>query len=181
MDIFYGHMSGQFQVHRRKVPDSFDPGKAQLICDFLSAFFSCTNDADIRFAGFDKINHGIIIKDRNAVQILSNHFGVDFENSFNCKPGAVTTDIVGNGMTQISCAYKYQPIFAFEAQNAADFAIQVFDVVPITLLAKATKIVQVLSDLRGCISDQLAELIGRNFVDTFFAVRLNTCGIWVVS
>ena len=80
----------------------------------------------------------------------------------------ILIDIAGHRLPQSAVADDNELIFLVQSQDIADFLIQIVDAVTIALLSETAKIIQILSDLRSRISDQIAQILGRNLFDSFF-------------
>ena len=92
---------------------------------------------------------------------------IDIEGCAHLETLLVKMSVFGDRLSQIAGADNYHAVFFVQPENRADLLIKTVHTVSVSLLPEASKIVQVLPDLRCRVSDQIAEFLGGNLLHAF--------------
>ena len=90
------------------------------------------------------------VENRHAAPRLVADLGVgDVEERDDLEPFTAKAGVVGEGEAEVAGAHDGDPQFAVEAENLAEVALEILDVIADTADAELAEIRQVLPDLRG--------------------------------
>ncbi|MPM81138.1 hypothetical protein SDC9_128190 [bioreactor metagenome] len=73
--------------------------------------------------------------------------GVNIKNGFNDKTPFFKACIIYKSLAYVSSSYNYKAIEPVKTQYLFNLVIEVFNIIPITLLAKPAEIVKILTNL----------------------------------
>ena len=167
MYVFYYYIIRHYQICVCKIPDSLNTGFDQTVSDLRSLCLWNGKCCDLDIIFFDESFQIIHRTDLNAADHQSDQLWIDIKHSSDNKSSPLKIRIIGNGLSQITCTNDDHIVLTVNSKDLCDLWIKIFYVISVALLAKATKIVKVLTDLRRRYLHSAAQFIRRNTLYSF--------------
>ncbi len=162
MDILHNDPLRNLQIHRCEVPDAFDAAGHQLIGHLLRCVPVRTDIGDIHGVLFKVVVDIMHIIDFHIPDLEADEPGVYVEHTLKTESELFEAVIIGQGLTQITCADDDGLIGLGKPENLGNLVKKFFNVIAVSLLSEAAKIIEVLTDLGGGESDDIAQFLRGN-------------------
>ena len=152
-------------VHVCKVPDCLDAATDQAVCRFDSFLHRNTQNRYVNGIfmqiGFQRIH----IQYHNAIDFGSDDFGINVKRCIQLKTPIIKLKLLYQSPTNVAGPDKNRTVTLIHADNPCNFTAQTFCIITISLLAKASKMTEILSNLRGSRAEQSAKVHRRDMLN----------------
>ena len=158
MNILKRYVIRHFYIYRRKVPNAPYSSKAKLIGNFLRIVPRNADNTNIRAVLLYKLNKPLIVHYLNIVYGNSYQSRIDFKYTFYIK-SRLGIYVIYNRLSEITGSHNHHFVLLIKTEYGAYLIIKPFNIISVSLLSKATEVVEILSYLRCCIADKTRKLI----------------------
>ena len=147
MYILHHHIVRNHQISMGKVPDSFNAGLYQTVCDLRRLCLWNGQGCDLNFVLLDKKLQIIHRPDLNSADHKTNELWIDIKHTLDNKSTSLKIRIVGNSLAQVSGTDNNQVVLLVNSQNLCYLSIQVLYIISVSLLSESSEIIKILADL----------------------------------